>query len=90
MDQADNLGPATLGTLNGTGFLNQKKDDSNGSVQGQGTLIVDGVTREEVEALMGETLTYFGPTEAGDTNVSGCRIESVEDFPTITFSTGGS
>ena len=90
MDQANNLGPATLGTLNGTGFLNQKQDDPNGSVQGEGTIIVDGVTREQVEGMMGETLEYFGPTEAGDKGVTGCRIESVEDFPTITFSTNGS
>ncbi len=89
MDRANDLGPATLGTLNGTGFLNQRPNDPNGSVQGEGTLIVDGVTREEVEALMGETLTYFGPTENGDVSVPQCRIDSVEGFPTITFSATG-
>ena len=89
MDNANSLGPATLGTLNGTGFLNQQPADPGGRAKGEGTFIVAGVTREEVEALMGEALEYFGPTEKGDTRVSGCYIDSAEDFPTIAFSTSG-
>lgn len=91
MDRAHDLGPATLGTLNGTGYMTRKSgnpNDPSGYVQGEGTLIVDRSTREEVEALMGEKLDYFGPTEDGDVSVEGCQIDSVEDFPTITFSAG--
>ena len=86
MDRANDLGPATLGTLNGTGFMNRHPTQASGYVQGEGVFIVAETTREAVEALVGEKLDYVGPTQDGDTRVAQCHIVSVEDFPTITFS----
>ena len=93
MDNANSLGPATLGTLNGTGFMNRNPSFMNRNpsgassyVQGEGVFIVAEVTHEEVEALLGEKLDYFGPTEDGDAGVPQCHIVSAEDFPTLTFS----
>lgn len=85
MDRAHDLGPASLGTLNGTGYLTRTADSPY--TRNRGVLIVDGATLEEVEALRGEALTFFGPTEDGDVQVPGCYLDETDDFPTITFST---
>ena len=87
MDRANNLGPAILGTLNGTGFMNRKPGNYAGYVQDTGTFIVADASREEVEALKGDALIYSGPVEGRDARVTDCYIDSVEDFPTITFYT---
>ena len=75
-----------LGTLNGTGFMNHA--GHAGYVQDTGTFIVADASREEVEALKGEALVYDGPVEGGDARITDCYIDSVENFPTITFYIG--
>lgn len=84
MDRAHDLGPASLGTLNGTGYLT--RTEGGGYTRNRGLLIVDGSTLEQVEALRGEALTFFGPTEDGDVQVQECYLDETNDFPTVTFS----
>ena len=85
MDRAHDLGPASLGTLNGTGYLTRTAE--GGYTRNRGVLIVDGSTLQEVEALRGQALTFFGPTEDGDVQVGECYLDETDDFPTVTFST---
>lgn len=85
MDRAHDLGPASLGTLNGTGYLTREAEGPY--TRNRGVLIVDGTTLEDVEAMRGQALTYVGPTENGDVQVPECYLDETGDFPTITFST---